>query len=792
MAQQLGQVAVGSIVKINESGSPVEFYVAKHDYESGLNGAGRTLVVRKDGYNKRQWNNVSYHTWGNCTLHSWLNNTYKKKLDSDIKEAMSTTVYYYTDATDPHYPVITRSDSVFQLSMTELGGTFAQAKTEGSVLPIASTLKIASYNGSPVIQWTRTPPQTYEYFVVVMDTYGNAGNGYVTDGNSVSRPAFTLPSNLIVGDSGSIITTLDAPSFEDVPIMVMQGNPIDISWTDIDGAASYILERKANTDSDWVQVYSGSNLSFSENSGNWSSVQYRVKSDTSGIYSTYTTSNIIEVIEAVTIAISGSDGDLGTLVNDVSYVVSSDGTTALTVVETINGVERTFTATNGATNKISVVDLATGTGTITIQASTNPGSGDVTVTREWTYTKTAPTFAEQGGLAQLTQQGQNIWAKTIAEAVRTPGIWGGNLGLALSKLAGAVLYNANQTAMYAEITVSLAGKSEGDTIRLPENGTMVDFYIGKLDYESGLNGAGRVLLVRKNCYDSQVWDAGGVNAYATSDIDAWFSEDYKAMFPSEIQTAMGATKIYYTPGNGNNTVTTLERSIFALSATELGKAADWINAEGTALPIASVLQISYLNGAAVAQWTRSPATNSTGNAIRLLANGGTNSNVCGSENGIRPAFTLPSNFTYGPVLVADDGTIHDSQEYKEAGTFTDISGGAIPMVSIETGSYVGTGTNGPNNPTTLTFNSNVKLVLVGTDGGYWWNLFLIDILDEEYKGNAYSLLNGESGDNLFAKYSQGTLSWYYNNSSSGYASQQCNHAGNTYHYVAIGVGGEST
>ena len=42
------ELTTGTILYINESGSPVPFYVAKHDYESGLNGAGRTLGVRKD------------------------------------------------------------------------------------------------------------------------------------------------------------------------------------------------------------------------------------------------------------------------------------------------------------------------------------------------------------------------------------------------------------------------------------------------------------------------------------------------------------------------------------------------------------------------------------------------------------------------------------------------------------------------------------------------------------------------------------------------------------------------
>lgn len=39
----LGNLDGGSIIALNESSSPVDFYVAKQDYESGLNGAGRTL-----------------------------------------------------------------------------------------------------------------------------------------------------------------------------------------------------------------------------------------------------------------------------------------------------------------------------------------------------------------------------------------------------------------------------------------------------------------------------------------------------------------------------------------------------------------------------------------------------------------------------------------------------------------------------------------------------------------------------------------------------------------------------
>ena len=39
---QLGDLEPGTLISINENGVTVPFYVAKHDYESDLNGAGRT------------------------------------------------------------------------------------------------------------------------------------------------------------------------------------------------------------------------------------------------------------------------------------------------------------------------------------------------------------------------------------------------------------------------------------------------------------------------------------------------------------------------------------------------------------------------------------------------------------------------------------------------------------------------------------------------------------------------------------------------------------------------------
>ena len=196
--------------------------------------------------------------------------------------------------------------------------------------------------------------------------------------------------------------------------------------------------------------------------------------------------------------------------------------------------------------------------------------------------------------------------------------------------------------------IPLSDYAEGDIIKLNEGGSPVEFYVSKHDYESGLNGAGRTLVVRKDCYDIRVWDSGNVNAYASSDLDSWFNGTYKALLDPSIQTAIGTTKFYYTPGDGNNTVGTLERAIFALSLTELGQSHTYANTEGSALPIASTLRIAYHNGSATTQWTRSPHTSSTFNAWRLSYNGNFGNYSCTNSYGSRPAFTLPSTLLFNP------------------------------------------------------------------------------------------------------------------------------------------------
>lgn len=188
----LSELPEGSVVMINESGVPVPFYVAKHDYESGLNGAGRTLLVRKDtattmGMYSTSTNNIS--AYAKSDADKWLNETYKATLDANIRVAIGETRFFYiVDGVDPERSELNRS--VFMLSVAELGEVITGYQADGSALPIASTLKPANTN-----YYTRTPAPNVSNFFFWMNAAGVRQNVDGMHNKRGIRPVFTLPAD---------------------------------------------------------------------------------------------------------------------------------------------------------------------------------------------------------------------------------------------------------------------------------------------------------------------------------------------------------------------------------------------------------------------------------------------------------------------------------------------------------------------------------------------------------------------------------------------------------------------
>ena len=191
----LGEIEVGRRIKLNESGIPAEFYVSKHDYESGLNGLGRTLVVRKYGPQQGLYNTTGSNKFRNGVLWKWLNNTYLPTLDADVQAAIGTTKHYirgYNDSGEIYSKV--DESAIFQLSASELGIT----GYGGTALPIASILQEVTLdgNGASTTQWTTaTMENSLRVLVVAKDVIRSARCDVE---KHLYRPTFTLPADFVV------------------------------------------------------------------------------------------------------------------------------------------------------------------------------------------------------------------------------------------------------------------------------------------------------------------------------------------------------------------------------------------------------------------------------------------------------------------------------------------------------------------------------------------------------------------------------------------------------------------
>ena len=150
-------------------------------------------------------------------------------------------------------------------------------------------------------------------------------------------------------------------------------------------------------------------------------------------------------------------------------------------------------------------------------------------------------------------------------------------------------------------------------------------------------------------------------------------------------------------------------------------------------------------------------------------------------------FILPKDFS-ASYYVDQNGGIHDAQEYTEAGDWLDVWGNAIPAVKMETGSYIGTGTYGSSNPTSLAFGFEPKFIVILRGSGSQspsYNagdpkntpLFMtrgINGVTQTGPSAAYWGYNS-------AEWDGNNVKWYSNT-----ASTQKNLNDSTYYYVAIG------
>lgn len=255
---KLGTKAVGSIVKIKVNGASKDFIVVQQGnpntstYDSSCNG---TWLLMKDIYTTSTFgNNNSYK---DSSIHTYLNGTFYNLIDSNIRAAIKQVKIPYQNGTGSGGSLATGanglSTKVFLLSGYEVGWTTSDnsyfprdgAKLDYFGSGSGGNSKRVAYNGSSAAGWwLRSPGASSDSSVWFVDTDGSYFN-YWCDGSCGVRPAFVLPSSLVVSDDGTVSTNT-APAINTSSTNLGEKNaPFEFNYTvtDADGDTLTVTEK---------------------------------------------------------------------------------------------------------------------------------------------------------------------------------------------------------------------------------------------------------------------------------------------------------------------------------------------------------------------------------------------------------------------------------------------------------------------------------------------------------------------------------------------------------------------
>ena len=316
---RLGAKAVGSTVKIKVNGTVKDFIIIHQGkpssvYDDSCNG---TWLLMKDIYEKRQWNSSNTNDYANSTIHSYLNSTFLNLLESNIKTAIKQVKLPYRKGSGSSETVTSGSNGlsakIFLLSAAETSFNHVYMPSgEGTELAYfkgcaddgSDSKRVANFGRWADFWWLRSPScNGYSTYVLYVSSDGGLDDYGGSSGYGI-RPAFVLPSTLLVSDDGTVSTNT-APSTPwniSVPSSIMGGTNISISWAKSSDAesnlAGYKVERSTNGGWSWSQIYQGTATSTTDNIAfGTTSVMYRVKAyDTDGLESGWRTSSQVTVV----------------------------------------------------------------------------------------------------------------------------------------------------------------------------------------------------------------------------------------------------------------------------------------------------------------------------------------------------------------------------------------------------------------------------------------------------------------------------------------------------------------
>ena len=247
---KLGTKAVGSIVKIKVNGAAKDFIIVHQGlpssaYDASCNGV---WVVMKDIYTTMKWDG-SNNDYLNSDMTAYLNGTFISLIDADIRNAIKQVKIPYTNYSNNN--VMSGSNGlsckVFLLSGTEVGFSgVSYMNTEGAKLSyFDSASKRVAYNGSSAaIWWLRSPHAGDNGYVWGVSTDGSYDGNWCSNSYGV-RPAFVLPSTLVVSDDGTVSTNTAPAINASSTNLGKQNAPFNFAYTvtDADGDTLTVTEK---------------------------------------------------------------------------------------------------------------------------------------------------------------------------------------------------------------------------------------------------------------------------------------------------------------------------------------------------------------------------------------------------------------------------------------------------------------------------------------------------------------------------------------------------------------------
>lgn len=272
---QIKDLAIGEgFVYLMEGSTKVKFYVLCHNYESGLNGKGRTLFCRESPATSGircsigssyslGWGRVYYiSTRVDNEIYKYLTDTYPSSFTSTVKKWIATTKYKaYSatryDASPPYFSLDTFNTAFFTISEAE--AVTSAVHSDGSLLSKEARTRLekiftAYENGI----WTRTHSNTEsgydrdddgskDYYYangLYLGSISNSDWGVFSTGSAYSAsygylPCFTLPETLYIDKDG--FPTVNQPpevtsaAGESGAALGEKNEPFTLSYTVTDG-----------------------------------------------------------------------------------------------------------------------------------------------------------------------------------------------------------------------------------------------------------------------------------------------------------------------------------------------------------------------------------------------------------------------------------------------------------------------------------------------------------------------------------------------------------------------------